>query len=102
MVRNLVAAFAVRIDRLDWMAPQTRAKAKEKLATLKVGVGYPDHWRDFSGLEVVRGDAFGNARRAQFPRGDPATAELRPEAGPGDGLRGDRGCDRTRDQPQLR
>ena len=66
MVRNLVAAFAVRIDRLDWMAPQTRAKAKEKLATLKVGVGYPDHWRDFSGLEVVRGDAFGNARRAQL------------------------------------
>ncbi|HZC87392.1 MAG TPA: M13 family metallopeptidase, partial [Steroidobacteraceae bacterium] len=66
MVRNLVAAFAVRIDRLDWMAPQTRTKAKEKLATLKVGVGYPDHWRDFSGLEVVRGDAFGNARRAEL------------------------------------
>jgi putative endopeptidase len=66
MVRNLLAAFAVRIDRLDWMAPQTRAKAKAKLATLKVGVGYPDHWRDYSGLEVVRGDAFGNARRAQL------------------------------------
>jgi predicted metalloendopeptidase len=66
MVRNLVAAFAVRIDRLDWMAPATRAKAKAKLATLKVGVGYPDHWRDYSGLEVVRGDAFGNARRAEL------------------------------------
>jgi predicted metalloendopeptidase len=66
MVRNLVAAFAVRIDRLDWMAPQTRAKAKDKLATLKIGVGYPDHWRDYSGLEVVRGDAFGNVRRAQL------------------------------------
>jgi len=66
MVRNLVAAFAVRIDRLDWMAPATRAKAKEKLATLKVGVGYPDHWRDYSGLEVVRGDAFGNGRRAEL------------------------------------
>jgi predicted metalloendopeptidase len=66
MVRNLVAAFAVRIDRLDWMAPETRAKAKAKLATLKVAVGYPDHWRDYSGLEVVRGDALGNARRAQL------------------------------------
>jgi putative endopeptidase len=66
MVRNLVAAFAVRIDRLDWMAPETRVKAKAKLATLKVGVGYPDHWRDYSGLEVVRGDAFGNARRAEL------------------------------------
>jgi putative endopeptidase len=66
MVHNLLAAFAVRIDRLDWMAPETRAKAKAKLATLKVGVGYPDHWRDYSGLEVVRGDAFGNERRAQL------------------------------------
>ncbi len=66
MVRNLVAAFATRIDRLEWMAPETRARAKAKLATLRVGVGYPDHWRDYSGLEVVRGDAFGNARRAQL------------------------------------
>jgi predicted metalloendopeptidase len=66
MVRNLVAAFATRIDRLDWMAPATRAKAKAKLSALKVGVGYPDHWRDYSGLEVVRGEAFGNARRAQL------------------------------------
>lgn len=66
MVRNLVAAFATRLDRLEWMAPQTRAKAKEKLAALKVGVGYPDHWRDYSTLEVVRGDAFGNAHRAQL------------------------------------
>jgi predicted metalloendopeptidase len=48
------------------MAPETRTKAKAKLATLKVGVGYPDRWRDYSGLEVVRGDAFGNARRAQL------------------------------------
>jgi predicted metalloendopeptidase len=66
MVRNLVAAFAARIDRLDWMAPETRVKAKAKLAAFKVGVGYPDHWRDYSGLVVVRGDAFGNARRAQL------------------------------------
>jgi putative endopeptidase len=66
MVRNLVAAFATRIDRLEWMAPETRSKAKAKLATLRVGVGYPDHWRDYSGLQVVRGDAFGNARRAQL------------------------------------
>jgi putative endopeptidase len=66
MVRNLVAAFAVRIDRLDWMAPETRTKAKAKLETLKVGVGYPEHWRDYTGLEVVRGDAFGNGRRAEL------------------------------------
>jgi predicted metalloendopeptidase len=65
-VHNLVAAFATRIDRLEWMAPATRAKAKAKLASLKVGVGYPDRWRDYSTLEVVRGDAFGNAHRAQL------------------------------------
>ena len=64
MVKNELAAFALRIDRLEWMAPQTKAKAKAKLAALKVGVGYPDKWRDYSGLEVVRGDALGNAQRA--------------------------------------
>ncbi len=64
MVRNLTEAFRRRIDRLDWMAPETRARAKAKLAVLKVGVGYPDKWRDYSGLEVVRGDALGNAERA--------------------------------------
>ena len=40
-----------RIDALDWMAPATKARAKAKLAVLKVGVGYPDHWRDYGGLD---------------------------------------------------
>ncbi|MCU1281962.1 MAG: Metallopeptidase [bacterium] len=66
MVRNLVAAFARRIDKLEWMAPATKAKAKAKLAALKVGVGYPDKWRDYSALEVVRGDALGNYERASL------------------------------------
>jgi predicted metalloendopeptidase len=66
LTRNLVAAFGTRIDRLEWMAPETRTKAKAKLATLKVGVGYPDKWRDYSALQVIRGDAFGNAHRAQL------------------------------------
>jgi predicted metalloendopeptidase len=65
MVKNELAAFAKRIDKLAWMAPQTKEKAKAKLAALKVGVGYPDKWRDYSGLEVVRGDAFGNLQRAR-------------------------------------
>jgi predicted metalloendopeptidase len=46
------------------MAPQTKTQAKAKLAALKVGVGYPDKWRDYSGLSVVRGDAVGNVERA--------------------------------------
>ncbi|MGA7989828.1 MAG: M13 family metallopeptidase [Thermoanaerobaculia bacterium] len=66
MVKNEIAAFALRIDRLDWMAADTKARAKAKLMTLKVGVGYPDKWTDYSGLEVVRGDALGNAERASL------------------------------------
>lgn len=66
MVQNELAAFALRIDGLAWMAPQTKARAKAKLAALKVYVGYPDRWRDFSGLEVIRGDALGNRERAEL------------------------------------
>ncbi len=66
MAKNLLAAFAARIDKLEWMAPQTRAEAKAKLAVLKIGVGYPDHWRDYTALQVLPGDAFGNAERAQM------------------------------------
>jgi len=65
MVRNIMAAFSRRIDALDWMAPATKAQAKAKLAVLEVGVGYPDKWIDYSGLEIVRGDAFGNDQRAE-------------------------------------
>jgi predicted metalloendopeptidase len=66
MVANIVKAFDKRIDSLAWMSPETKAKAKQKLVTLKVGVGYPDRWRDYSGLEIVRGDALGNALRSSL------------------------------------
>jgi len=66
MVRNLLAAFDARIDKLDWMAPQTKAVAKDKLKALKIGVGYPDRWRSYEGMKVVRGDAFGNWSRADL------------------------------------
>ena len=66
MVANLLAAFGRRIDALTWMSPATKTKAKEKLATLKIGVGYPDAWRDDSALSIVRGDAFGNFERAEL------------------------------------
>jgi predicted metalloendopeptidase len=66
MVQNLLKAFARRIDGLEWMAPETKARAKAKLAALKVGVGYPDAWRDYAGLQVSAMDAFGNASRAEL------------------------------------
>jgi putative endopeptidase len=66
MVRNIVAAFGHRIDHLDWMTPETRTKAKAKLDTLYVGIGYPEHWRNYSGLQVDRDDALGNAERSEL------------------------------------
>jgi predicted metalloendopeptidase len=65
MVRNILAAFRARIDRLSWMAPETKARAKAKLDALKVGVGYPDKWLDYSGLQIIRGDARGNLERVE-------------------------------------
>ena len=64
MVKNIIAAFGRRIDNLTWMSPATRAKAKDKLGTLYVGVGYPEHWRDYSGLKILRDDPLGNAERS--------------------------------------
>jgi endothelin-converting enzyme/putative endopeptidase len=65
MVANLIAAYRKRIDALAWMALSTKAEAKRKLSTLKVGIAYPDRWRDYAGLAVVRGDAVGNLQRAE-------------------------------------
>lgn len=65
MVAGIISAFNRRIDALTWMAPATKAEAKAKLRTLRVSVGYPDRWPDDSGLEVVAGDAFGNAERVE-------------------------------------
>jgi putative endopeptidase len=66
LVANLLAVFPERIDRLDWMSPATKEKAKAKVATIKVGVGYPDAWRDYSGLAIRADDALGNHQRAEL------------------------------------
>jgi len=66
LVKNLIAAFGQRIDKLDWMSAETKARAKQKLTTLNISIGYPDKWQDYSGLEVKAGDALGNAQRASL------------------------------------
>ena len=53
------------IDKLDWMSPGTKAKAKEKLHAVMNKIGYPDKWRDYSKLQIVRGDSLGNSMRAR-------------------------------------
>jgi len=77
MVANIVTAFGKRIDKLDWMAPATRAQAREKLKTLYVGVGYPDRWKSYAGLKVDPKDAFGNALRAEAFHTEQEIAKLR-------------------------
>jgi len=64
-VRNLRAAYQVGIDSLEWMSPETKAQAKEKLSRFAVKIAYPDKWRDYSALAIRRDDLLGNAKRAQ-------------------------------------
>ncbi len=65
MVDNILAAFTDRVDQLDWMTPTTKQKAKAKIATVRVGVGYPETWRDYSDLTIRRDDPVGNHLRAE-------------------------------------
>jgi putative endopeptidase len=66
MVANIIAAFRKRIEALAWMAPATKAEAQAKLSTLYVGIGYPEHWHDYSAYEVKSGDIFGNLWRGSL------------------------------------
>jgi len=69
MVDNLVAAFDARLAKVEWMNPETRGEARDKLAKVTFKLVYPDFWEGTKGLEVVRGDAIGNLRRgAAFMR----------------------------------
>ena len=53
-----------RIEKLEWMQPETKVKAKQKLANFTTKIGYPDKWKDYSKLKIVRGDLYGNNLRA--------------------------------------
>ncbi len=64
MVHDIEAAMDQDLDTLDWMSPETKTRARQKLHAVADKIGYPDHWRDYSRLTIVRGDAYGNAERA--------------------------------------
>jgi putative endopeptidase len=64
MTKNILAAFDTRVAALDWMAKATKAEARRKIATLDVGIGYPDTWRDYAGLDIRADDPIGNRDRA--------------------------------------
>ncbi|HEY8698892.1 MAG TPA: M13 family metallopeptidase [Rhizomicrobium sp.] len=64
LVRNLLKAYAEDIKTLSWMTPATRQKALEKLSHYMLKIGYPDRWRDYSKLAIVRGDLVRDAKNA--------------------------------------
>jgi putative endopeptidase len=64
LVGDLKTAMGQRIRNLDWMGPETKTKALEKLSKFSVKIGYPDRWRDYSTLKIDDQDAYGNAERA--------------------------------------
>jgi putative endopeptidase len=71
LVRNVVAAMGRRIDNLPWMAPETKTRARAKLANFRTKIGYPEQWRDYSALDIRRDDLLGNAMRsAEFEHQD--------------------------------
>jgi putative endopeptidase len=63
LVANLREAYRTSITDLEWMTPETRQRALEKLDKFTPKIGYPARWRDYSALEVDRGDLYGNYRR---------------------------------------
>jgi predicted metalloendopeptidase len=65
MVAALEAALGRDIRELPWMTEATKKRALDKLAAVANKIGYPERWRDYSALGIVRGDALGNAERAQ-------------------------------------
>jgi predicted metalloendopeptidase len=65
LVANLLKAFGSSIDELDWMSPETRREAHAKLAGFTVKIGYPEKWKDYTGLVVQRDDLVGNVLRAR-------------------------------------
>tara|TARA_R110002110_G_scaffold414951_1_gene646748 strand:- start:37462 stop:39531 length:2070 start_codon:yes stop_codon:yes gene_type:complete len=65
LIENLRGAFNEGIDDLDWMTAQTKLEAQDKLARFTAKIGYPEEWKDYSGLEVSANDLVGNVMRSR-------------------------------------
>src|SRR5438477_11424933 len=64
MVQALDKALGADIQDIPWMGAETKKQALVKLTAITNRIGYPDKWRDYSSLKIVRGDALGNSMRA--------------------------------------
>jgi endothelin-converting enzyme/putative endopeptidase len=76
MVANLLEAYRQSISSLDWMTPATKQQALDKLAKFGTKIGYPDKWRDYTGLVINKDDLLGNVQRAQKFENDYEVAKL--------------------------
>jgi endothelin-converting enzyme/putative endopeptidase len=64
MVKHIEDAMAQRIHQLDWMSAETKEQALTKLRAIRNKIGYPDKWRDYSSVNIARGDFLGDVRRS--------------------------------------
>jgi predicted metalloendopeptidase len=64
LVDNVTATLDDSLGELEWMSQATREQARVKLSKFNAKIGYPDEWKDYSNMEIVRGDHFGNRARA--------------------------------------
>jgi len=64
LVKNLLKAYEESIKKLDWMSPETKKQALEKISKFNPKIGYPDKWRDYSKLKISKSDLYGNLQRA--------------------------------------
>jgi len=64
LVKNLLKAYEESIKKLDWMSPETKKQALEKISKFNPKIGYPNKWRDYSNLKIAKADLYGNMQRA--------------------------------------
>ncbi|GGP55856.1 peptidase M13 [Shewanella algicola] len=76
LVENLRGAYGSSVDSLDWMSPETKVAAKEKLALFNPKIGYPNKWEDYSKLTIKADDLVGNAKRAAVVQHNKEVAKL--------------------------
>ena len=82
LVKNLQAALGERISQTDWMSEETKAKALDKLSSFIIKIGYPDKWRDYSGLEIKNDSYFANIMRASKFENDYQMSKIGKEVDP--------------------
>jgi predicted metalloendopeptidase len=76
VVHDIESAMDRDIDTLQWMSPDTRVRAKEKLHAITDKIGYPEHWRDYSKLSISPTDPLGNSQRATAFENDRQLAKI--------------------------